>query len=112
MDIFSLSLGVAALAVILYLGGGGASSTQAAFAAYFRGHQPDPWPHGVQEEYWEERWGSHTAEASTDAALIGASSSRDPFATVAARPPDIVELPAGIPLDQLGSVRRIATQRR
>jgi len=49
---------VGAIVGILYFASGkGAAATQTAFEGYFRGFQPDPWPHGVQEQDIERHWG-------------------------------------------------------
>jgi hypothetical protein len=55
---------------VLFLKAGevAAAGTETAFAAYFRGWKPDPWPHGVQEEYIERPWGSSQPEASPSGA--------------------------------------------
>ena len=35
-----------------------AAGTEAAWHGFFAGHRPDPWPHGVQEEDRDHRWGA------------------------------------------------------
>ena len=51
-------------AVMVYLMAGRvADGTEQVFKGYFAGYRPDPWPHGVQEEDPEHRWGHATATA-------------------------------------------------
>ena len=40
----------------------GSAAVESAWTAYFRGFRTDPWPRGVQEEYFDDhRWGSAAA---------------------------------------------------
>jgi hypothetical protein len=48
--------------VLYFAGGRAAEATQGAFEGYFRGYQPDPWPHGVQEMDIEHHWGTDSGE--------------------------------------------------
>jgi hypothetical protein len=57
-------VGIAVSAVVVYLMAGRvAEGTEQVFRGYFAGYRPDPWPHGVQEEYPEHRWGHRSADA-------------------------------------------------
>lgn len=42
------------------------SGTVAAFAGYFSGWRPDPWPRGVQEEDPQRPWGRPERRARTE----------------------------------------------
>jgi hypothetical protein len=77
---------VAVVAVVLiviavYMASNNASGfVESAFSGYFRGVRPDPWPHGVQEEYWDHQWGasaSATGEAAPGSPLSARSQRRD-----------------------------------
>ncbi len=58
MEIVAAVVFIGVFALLFLAGDVAASGTETAFTAYFRGWRPDPWPHGVQEEYIERPWGS------------------------------------------------------
>ena len=57
MEIIAAVAVLGTFALFFLAGNVAASGTETAFTAYFRGWKPDPWPHGVQEEYIERPWG-------------------------------------------------------
>ncbi len=65
MEIIAAVVIIAVFALLFAAGDVAASGTETAFTAYFRGWRPDPWPHGVQEEYIERPWGRDPAVGAT-----------------------------------------------
>ena len=61
-DVLAMTAAVAVLALVYRVSSHGAAATQSVFAGYFKGFQPDPWPHGVQEEDIVRPWGSAASE--------------------------------------------------
>ena len=57
MEIIATVAVLGTFALFFLAGNVAASGTETVFTAYFRGCPPDPWPHGVQEEYIERPWG-------------------------------------------------------
>ncbi len=79
MEIIAAAVVIAVFVLFVKAGEVAASGTETAFAAYFRGWKPDPWPHGVQEEYIERPWGSrHPDDAAPTAGLEGHGRSAAP----------------------------------
>ncbi len=68
------ALALAAVVYVVYgAGSRAAASTEWAFTGYFRGHRPDPWPRGVQEEDRDRPWGTGVvteAAAETDGPTV------------------------------------------
>lgn len=62
----AVGIGLIVFGVVAYSAHQGAGATERTFTAFFRGHQPDPWPRGVQEEYLDT-WGSKGWESSKPA---------------------------------------------
>ena len=56
MDPFAVLAAVLVLATLFFAVGDVSGRTERAFAGYFRGVKPDPWPHGVQEEDDSTPW--------------------------------------------------------
>ena len=57
MDVLAFLTIALALGLLFAAGRDASGGVERAWTGYFRGHRPDPWPIGVQEEDRATRWG-------------------------------------------------------